>query len=105
MLGIILSETAEVVYTIIKLSWSGGTSIYNWYYGEESEETKSQPVDFSRASCDVKKSGGRRTKTEKPEDGPSRKSRGFRKRRGKPAAARPFSVRNRRNKNKSRQSS
>ena len=38
MLGIILSETAEVVYTIIKLSWSGGTSIYNWYYGEESEE-------------------------------------------------------------------
>ena len=71
----------------------------------ESEETKSQRVDFKRASCEVKKSDSRRTRAETPEGRPSKKSRGFRKRRGKPAEAQPFSVRKRRSKNKVRRPS
>ena len=71
----------------------------------ESEETKSQQVDFKRASGGVKKSDGRRTGAEKPDGRPSKKSRGFRKRRGKPEAARPFSVRKRRSKKQARRPS
>ena len=40
MLGIILSETIEVAYTLIKYTYAGGIGIYNWYYGEEDEKEK-----------------------------------------------------------------
>ena len=40
MLGILLSETIEVAYTLIKYTYAGGIGIYNWYYGEEDEKEK-----------------------------------------------------------------
>ena len=40
MLGILLSETIEVAYTLIKYTYTGSIGIYNWYYGEEDEKEK-----------------------------------------------------------------
>ena len=32
MIGILLSETAELIYTLGKFSFNGATWVYNWYY-------------------------------------------------------------------------
>lgn len=32
MIGILLSETAELFYTLGKFSFNGATWVYNWYY-------------------------------------------------------------------------
>ncbi len=68
----------------------------------ESGEKKAQPVNFSRPPREGKKSNPRPPKARKPGGGPSGKNRGFRKRRGKPAAARPFSFRKRNGNKKAR---
>ena len=39
MLGILLSETIEVAYALIKYTYIGTINIYNWYY-EIDDETK-----------------------------------------------------------------
>ena len=32
MIGILLSETMELIYTLGKFSFNGATLVYNWYY-------------------------------------------------------------------------
>jgi hypothetical protein len=38
MLGIILSETLEVAYTLLKYTYTSSIGIYNWYYSIEDEK-------------------------------------------------------------------
>jgi len=40
MLGILLSESVEVMYSIIKITYEAGCGIYYWYYEEENPENK-----------------------------------------------------------------
>ena len=40
MLGILINESFEVLYTILNLTVQGSRGVYNWYYGEESSEQK-----------------------------------------------------------------
>jgi hypothetical protein len=38
MIGFIISEGAELMYSILKLTFNTGYGIYNWYYDENSDE-------------------------------------------------------------------
>mgnify|MGYP001289683763 FL=1 len=40
MLGILISEGAEVLYSLIKITYETGRGIYYWYYDEEQPENK-----------------------------------------------------------------
>jgi hypothetical protein len=40
MLGILISESIEVLYSVIKLTYDTGRGIYYWYYDEELPENK-----------------------------------------------------------------
>ena len=40
MIGILLSETFELFYTLGKATYNGSTALYRWYYELEEEETK-----------------------------------------------------------------
>tara|TARA_Y100000590_G_scaffold378559_1_gene445578 strand:- start:414 stop:617 length:204 start_codon:yes stop_codon:yes gene_type:complete len=35
MLGILISESAEILYSLVKLTYDTGKGIYCWYYDEE----------------------------------------------------------------------
>ena len=39
MIGILLSETAELIYTLGKFSFNSATWAYNWYYDIPEEQT------------------------------------------------------------------
>jgi hypothetical protein len=39
MIGILLSETAELIYTLGKFSFNSATWAYNWYYDIPEEPT------------------------------------------------------------------
>jgi len=39
MIGILLSETAELIYTLGKFSFNSATWAYNWYYEIPEEPT------------------------------------------------------------------
>jgi hypothetical protein len=40
MLGILLSESAEILYSIIKLTYDASKGVYYWYYEMEEPEQK-----------------------------------------------------------------
>ena len=40
MLGILISESAEVLYSLVKLTYEAGCGAYYWYYDEEKPENK-----------------------------------------------------------------
>ena len=40
MLGILITESAEVLYSLIKLTFDAGRGAYYWYYVEEQPEKK-----------------------------------------------------------------
>ena len=40
MLGIIISESAEIIYSLVKLTFDAGRGVYYWYYDEEKPENK-----------------------------------------------------------------
>ena len=40
MLGILISESAEVLYSLVKLTYDAGRGAYYWYYDEEKPENK-----------------------------------------------------------------
>ena len=38
MIGFIISESVELMYSILKITFNAGCGVYNWYYDENSEE-------------------------------------------------------------------
>jgi len=38
MIGFIISESMELMYSILKLTFNAGHGVYNWYYDENSDE-------------------------------------------------------------------
>ncbi len=40
MLGILLTESEEVIYSLAKITFDAGRGIYYWYYDEETSEKK-----------------------------------------------------------------
>ena len=40
MLGILLTESVEVIYSLAKITFDAGRGIYYWYYDEETPERK-----------------------------------------------------------------
>ena len=40
MLGLLISESAEIVFSVVKLTFETGRGVYYWYYGEEKPENK-----------------------------------------------------------------
>lgn len=40
MLGILLSEGVEVMYSIVKITYEASRGIYYWYYDEENPDNK-----------------------------------------------------------------
>ena len=40
MLGILLSEGAEVMYSIVKITYEASRGVYYWYYDEENPDNK-----------------------------------------------------------------
>ena len=44
MLGILLSEGAEVMYSIVKITYEASRGIYYWYYDEEKPENKKMKI-------------------------------------------------------------
>ena len=38
MIGFIISESIELMYSILKLTYNAGHGVYNWYYDENPEE-------------------------------------------------------------------
>ena len=44
MLGILLSEGVEVMYSIVKITYEASRGIYYWYYDEEKPENKKMKI-------------------------------------------------------------
>ena len=40
MLGILLNEGVEVMYSIVKITYEASRGVYYWYYDEEKPENK-----------------------------------------------------------------
>ena len=40
MLGILLSEGVEVMYSIVKITYEASRGVYYWYYDEENPDNK-----------------------------------------------------------------
>ena len=40
MLGILLSEGVEVMYSIVKITYEASRGVYYWYYDEENPDYK-----------------------------------------------------------------
>ena len=40
MLGFIISESAEIMYSLVKITFEAGKGVYYWYYDEEKPENK-----------------------------------------------------------------
>ena len=40
MLGILLNEGVEVMYSIVKITYEASRGIYYWYYDEDNPENK-----------------------------------------------------------------
>ena len=38
MIGFIISESVELMYSILKLTFNAGHGVYNWYYDENKIE-------------------------------------------------------------------
>ena len=38
MIGFIISESMELMYSILKMTFNAGHGVYNWYYDENSDE-------------------------------------------------------------------
>ena len=38
MIGFIISEGVELLYSLVKITYNAGSGIYNWYYDENPEE-------------------------------------------------------------------
>ena len=45
MIGILLTETMELAYTLGKLGYDGSVWTYNWYYGIESEKQNDKEIE------------------------------------------------------------
>ena len=45
MIGILLSETFEVVYVLSKATYDGSVALYRWYYGIEEEKTEMKELE------------------------------------------------------------
>jgi len=40
MLYLLLTEAAEGIWAVARITWNGGVGVYNWYYDEPSEEER-----------------------------------------------------------------
>jgi len=44
MLYLLLTEAAEGIWAVARITWNGGVGVYNWYYDESSEEEREKKV-------------------------------------------------------------
>ena len=58
MLGMLLTESVEGIWALMRITWNGGTGIYNWYYddsAEEKEREKNEIIELKKRIDELEK--------------------------------------------------
>ena len=54
VLGMILYESVDLAYNVVKLSYNGDTGVYNWWYQVEEKEKEKQHQETAELIKEIK---------------------------------------------------